>query len=268
MFRVFYGMTENPFDKETRVKEFETSDYRAIKDRIDYIANTRGLATIVGEPGTGKSYSVKKYVDSNTDKKLNFIYVHSTSVTTLEFYRALCYGLKIDPSHRKVDMMHRINERITKIFKESNKETPIIIIDEAQYLLSNSIYEISLLLNYEYDTRNYLTIILVGNKNLLDILARPSFEAIRQRICVRYETQGLTPKEFNSYVNSRLALVDCKVRMFDESIINAIYNLSDGNLRIANQILTVCLIEGANKKETLISHETLNTVMIELKLKK
>jgi type II secretory pathway predicted ATPase ExeA len=265
MYRTFYEILYNPFDKESSIAEFETEDYKELTNRFKYLLTAKGLGVFTGKSGTGKTYTIKKFVDHLNDKRYKFIYVHSTSLTNLEFYRALCYGFNIEVSHRKVDMFNRLREEITRLFKDA-RVAPILIIDEAQYLNGEIMKDLALMLNYEYDSKNYLTIALLGTESLSTSLSRGVYESVKQRITINYEMRGLTKEEFINYVTSSLEKVKCNRELFESSVITNIYNNSGGILRVANRYLTLCLVNGFLKKEKIINNDILKIVFDDVKV--
>ncbi|MDR2867851.1 MAG: AAA family ATPase [Acholeplasmatales bacterium] len=255
-FKSFYGLIENPFDKEATASPFESEDFIQIRERSKWLMNSRGLGVFTGKAGTGKTYAIRQFVKEFNNRNYKFYYVHSTSLTNIEFYRALCYEFNIESSHRRVTMFKKIRDYITTSFKD-NKISPVLIIDEAHFLNQNILNDLSLLLNYEYDSRNYLTILMLGMETLNSTLALYANEGLRQRITVNYMMAGLSLEEFKMYVNESLIKVGSTGSIFEEAVINTIYNYSRGQIRIANRYLTVCLIAGASRFEKVITTETL-----------
>jgi type II secretory pathway predicted ATPase ExeA len=259
MYRSFYGLTQNPFEKEAHIKPFESFDYIQVKERCKWLMETRGLGVITGKSGTGKTYAIRNFVSTFNNRNYKFYYVHSTSLTNIEFYRAVCNVFNIEASHRKVTMFQKIREFITNQFKDS-RIIPVLIIDEAQYLNQGTLNDLSLLLNYEYDSRNFLTIILIGPDTLSNTLSRNINESLHQRITMNFELCGFSLDEFKTYITSGLEKAGCNQKLFDEILINSIYNFSQESVRVANRYLTLCLLAGAKKGETVISMETLKEV--------
>ena len=87
-----------------------------------------------------------------------------SSTTVIDFYRQLCFGLGIIPAFRKSDMFKQIQECIINFVK--NKKIKVIIcLDEAQYLKTDILNDLKILMNFEMDSKNYFTLILSGQPN-------------------------------------------------------------------------------------------------------
>ena len=80
----------------------------------------------------------------------------------------------------------------------------LLVIDEAQNLSLPALEEIRMLSNLETEKSKLIQIVLVGQPNLRDKLARPELEQLRQRITVSYHLQPLDADETAHYINHRL----------------------------------------------------------------
>jgi general secretion pathway protein A len=78
----------------------------------------------------------------------------------------------------------------------------VLIIDEAQNLSADALEQVRLLTNLETDTQKLLQIILLGQPELREMLARPELRQLAQRITARYH---LTPldEETEAYLRHR-----------------------------------------------------------------
>ena len=76
----------------------------------------------------------------------------------------------------------------------------ILAIDEAQYLNYNILRDLKMLMNHSYDSLNCFSLILVGEPYLNHILDKQVHEALRQRITVHYNYEGLSDQEVPDYI--------------------------------------------------------------------
>ena len=89
--------------------------------------------------------------------------------------------------------------------------TPVIIVDEAQFLTNSVLDDLRLIFNFEIDSKDYAILVLAGQTPFITQLSRQAHEALRQRIVVNYCLHGLTKDETKEYVKSRLEKVGCFV---------------------------------------------------------
>ena len=178
-----------------------------------------------------------------------------STVTTFEFYKSLCYELGIEPPFKKIDMFREIQEQIITLSRDKNINL-IIVLDEAQYLKTSILNDLKLLLNFELDSKNYVSLILVGQPVLNSILRRNIFDALSQRITVSYNMNGIDRKELSEYIESRIRLAHGNNGIFNEQAIETIFNACGGSIRIANNIITKCFIIGKSKELQTIDSDT------------
>ena len=192
MYLSFYGLEFNPFDKGIASKDaYVGTDLQILDNRLDFLKEHPGIALFTGLPGMGKTLGIRKFMSSLNPNIYKFIYISMSSITVLDFYKQLAYHLGIVPAFRKIDIFKQIQETIIDFVK--NKKIKIMIcIDEAQYLKTDILNDLKILTNFEMDSKNYLTLILVGQPILNDILNRNVHEALRQRITISYNFLGIT----------------------------------------------------------------------------
>lgn len=188
-----------------------------------------------------------------------------STLIVYEFYKQLCYELDIEPPFKKIDMFKTIQERIVNLVK-NRKINVIIIIDEAQYLRTPILNDLKILLNFELDSKNYASLILVGQPVLNSILSRNNYEALNQRITVSYNMNGISKEELINYINSRISIAHGNFGIFNDQALEAIYSACNGSIRIANNLLTKSLIIGKIKEKSIIDSDIVLEASNELAL--
>ncbi len=255
MYLSYYGLEFNPFDKEIDTKyHYETNDLKMMKNRLDFLKEHPSIALFTGSPGLGKTFAIRTFMNELNSSLYKFIYISLSSLSVLDFYKELAYELGIEPKYRKIDIYKQIKEAIINIVL--NKKIKIIIcVDEAQYLKTDILNDLKMLLNFELDSKNYFSLILMGQPILNDILNRNIHEATRQRITISYNFQGLTREELTDYISSRLSIAHGNNNIFAPEAIEAIYNSCNGSIRTANNIITKSLIIASGKGKNFIESD-------------
>ena len=90
-----------------------------------------------------------------------------------------------------------IQEELTRLSVEKRK-TPVIIIDEANYISSAILNDFKLLFNFEMDSRDRAVVLLSGLPSLNATLRLSVHEPFRQRIIMNYELPAFTKEEGRS----------------------------------------------------------------------
>ena len=261
MYLSYYGLEFNPFDKDIETKyAFETADFKILKNRLEFIKENKTMALITGNPGMGKTFIIRNFLNDLNKNLYKVIYICMSTITTYEFYKQLCYELGIEPPYKKIDMFREIQERILNLSKDK-KINLILVLDEAQYLKTSILNDLKRLLNFELDSKNYVSLILVGQPVLNSILRRNIFDALSQRITVSYNMIGINKNELYDYIDSRIKLAHGNNGIFNDQAIEAIFNACNGSIRIANNIITKSLIIGKSKQlQTIDSNLILEAV--------
>lgn len=186
--------------------------------RLKYLVQTKGIGLFTGTPGLGKTFAIKYFSNSLNSGLYKIAYICLSTITVREFYVSLCLALGLEPKIKKVDMYNQIQERIKYLVTEK-KITPIIILDEAQYLKTDIFNDLKILLNFDMDSKDYAVLIIVGQPILNDILSRNIHEALRQRILVNYNFLGMDNAECKEYILDRFKLSGISSNSIEESAI-------------------------------------------------
>ncbi|MCR4443169.1 MAG: ATP-binding protein [Peptococcaceae bacterium] len=203
-YQVFYGLTMNPFAKDIQAEHVYVSrDYQQFSSRMEYFKQVKGFALVYGEPGSGKTTSLRSFTAKLNPQLFKVVYLPLSSVTVMDFYRHLAVGLGLQPRFRKVDIFHQVQEFVVNAHYQKNMTT-FIIIDEAQFMANAILNDLRLLFNFQMDSKNYAMVLLVGQLPVLSQLSLQINEALRQRIAISYGFKGLAKDEINLYLTSLL----------------------------------------------------------------
>jgi general secretion pathway protein A len=119
----------------------------------------------------------------------------------------------------------------------------VLIIDEAQNLKFEVLEQIRLLSNLETDRQKLLQIVLMGQPELKEVLARDELRQLRQRILVHYELHPLSGNDVAQYIQHRLSLAGANGRpSFTKWAVRAIHRSSGGIPRIVNNLCDKALL--------------------------
>lgn len=256
MFKSFYGLSHNPFDKQLLKEKdsFISKDHKSMMDRLNYLKGVRGIGVFTASPGMGKSYSLRCFAHSLNPNLFQMEYICLSTISVLEFYKQLSEALGLDIKGGKTAMFKNIQERIYYLYKEKRKPL-IIAIDEAQYLNAGILKDLKMLMNHGYDSLNCFTLIIAGEPHLNNTLEKPIHEALRQRISVHYNYNGLDDNEVADYITHKLTIAGGSRSIIDDAAISAVHSYSRGNPRLIDNVMTYALDFGAQMKKEVIDAE-------------
>ena len=115
--------------------------------------------------------------------------------------------------------------------------------------------ELKYLYEFEMDSIDYISVILVGSEEIGEELKKAKYESFQQRILVKYNMMGLKREEVKEYVRSRIKLSGQEKEIFKENALNALYGASGGNIRKLNNLIITSMMIGYQKGQKLINEE-------------
>lgn len=254
-FKIYYGLEFNPFEKGQPDITVSTNDYKEALGRLNYLKDVRGIGLFTGSSGTGKTFIMKKFSETLNPGLYKVIYMPMSTLTTIEFYRELSSQLGLEAQHKKIDNYRNIQNRIKRIVNEK-RIVPVIILDEAQFLKTDILNDLIMLLNFDFDSSNYVILILTGTPILNHRISRAVHEALKQRIVIRYETSGMNEKDIERYITEKLKKAGRSEPLIMPEALKALSNASQGSSRKLNNLLTHSLIIGTAREKMMIDNET------------
>ena len=255
----YYGLELNPFtDKFDSYKCYCSNSYNNMYFRLKYLEEIKGIGLFVGSPGVGKTYTLKCYLESLNKDLYKIIQVTTTNMGQFEILLQIAKELGLDPgNYFKSLLEERVKEAIINLRRKYRKEI-ILVIDNIQNIRVSALEEIQYLIESDYGRNETFTIILLGEENFKEtILKRIKFEGLRQRIVVNYQVDALNLIEVKEYIKKQLKYAGCEREIIEESGYTAIFNISGGIPRKINKIVSTSLMLGYQKKEKIISNETI-----------
>lgn len=252
-----FGLEFNPFLKNSKEVFVETEEQRETRCRLNYLASTKGFGLLTGAAGRGKTTAIRNWANTLNPSLYKVVYSSLSTLTVSDFYRNLTMNLGAQPAFRKPDNFRLIQEEIIRLSVEKRK-TPVIIIDEANYINNAVLNDLKILFNFEMDSRDRAIILLAGLPTLNNTLRLSIHEPLRQRIIMNYNMEGMTKEEGRTYIHAKLKGAGCTQPVFDDAAIEAILNAADGTPRVISKLCNSSLLIGDTKDLNII---TPNVVM-------
>jgi len=134
----------------------------------------------------------------------------------------------------------------------------VLIIEEAQNLTPEVLEQIRLLTNLETNQRKLLQVVMIGQPELRDMLAKPQLRQLSQRITARYHLGPLSKEEVPEYINHRLAVAGAgRSRLFPPATIKKVHGLTKGIPRLINVVCDRALLGTFVQEKERVDIETL-----------
>ena len=103
---------------------------------------------------------------------------------------------------------------------DNQRKTPVIIIDEGHLLGKEMLEEIRFLTNFRMDSYSPMSLILLGQPELRRILQMQIYEAITQRVNLRFHLSGMELEETRIILKSPACKTPCLRKMRSKSFMS------------------------------------------------
>ncbi|MEM6707234.1 MAG: AAA family ATPase [Pseudomonadota bacterium] len=238
MYLEHFRLKEEPFSIAPDPSFLYLSEgHREALAHLQYGFSHGGFVMITGEVGTGKTTLLRNLV-KQTPEDLEVAFVLNPRLTVKELLETVCdeLGIPYDPSENQSikQYIDRLNEHLLATHR-SGRST-VLIIDEAQNLSPAVLEQIRLLTNLETDNRKLLRIILLGQPELGELLARNELRQLAQRITARYHLGALSKEDSIAYICHRLSKAGGNPQLFTPAAMQRLYRISRGIPRLINVI--------------------------------
>jgi type II secretory pathway predicted ATPase ExeA len=263
-YKNFFGFQKEPFLQDINVSDlFPLSFLGSVYERIKFAIELGAATVITGEVGAGKSTSIRYSASRLHPSKYKIIPVIANNGTVMELYRQIGLALNVETRSPSITtVIKTVRAVISEI--ALRKEIPILIIDEAHLMRVEVLAQLHTLLQFEFDSKPIVPLILAGHNTLMDKLLYHTSRPLASRIVGKSHLEGLKLKEMQSYLKHHLEIAGIKEQLFSDEATLAIHQGSGGLLRRANLLARGALIAAAMEKVSVVSPEHVRIASTEI----
>ncbi|KAB7623712.1 ExeA family protein [Alkalilimnicola sp. S0819] len=259
MYEAYFGLSEHPFSLSPNPRYlYHSPRHREALAHLSYgIQQRGGFVQLTGEVGTGKTLLTRALLEE-LPGNVELALMLQPRLSPLEFLAALCRELDIPLPERRHSiqaLVSALHEYLLENYARGRRT--VLLVDEAQNLSPQVIEQVRLLTNLETHQEKLLQILLVGQPELRELLARQDMRQVAQRITARYHLEPLSAAETRDYVRHRLAVAGVTRPLFGRSALWLLHRLSGGVPRLVNVIADRGLLGAYARNESLVSLGTL-----------
>jgi len=248
MYLQHYGLAEPPFAITPDPRFVYLSERH--RDALAHLmygigqGGSGGFVQLTGEVGTGKTTLCRLALEQ-LPENVRVALVLNPKQTPLELLETICEELHIEGANKRRSQKTQIDALNAYLLDAYGKGLRVVlIIDEAQELSRELLEQVRLLTNLETNTQKLLQIVLLGQPELRQMLAKPALRQLAQRITARFHLDPLKPQDTGEYLRHRIAVAGGSAFPFEDGAVRRLHTLSGGVPRLLNVLGERALLAG------------------------
>ena len=240
MYLQHFGLRHAPLGKDSP-DLWDDGLLAPLQERFAWLLQSPGIGLLTGEPGVGKTAALRQLTQPLNPHRFQVIYQAETDFGRVDIYRGLARALGLQPSYRRAQLWRDIKERIHEL-AERKQITPIWILDEAQNLPPDFFRDFPAFLNFAFDSRDLITVWLVGHSSLAHTLERAPYTALASRLQARVHLKPILERErFSQLLQHALKSAGCQHTLLADSGMELLRQASKGLPRQAGRLLRTAM---------------------------
>src|SRR5687767_2471297 len=265
MYEDYYGFVQPPFSltPDPRFLYRSESHEVALQQVWQAIRRKEGFIVLTGDIGTGKTTLCRTLLEQFDETTFTALVLNPfLSVEELLREVLISFGVVSKDALRsgrlstasKHELIRTLHDFLLSLVPLHG--SAVLIIDEAQHLSTEVLEEIRILSNLETNDQKLLQIVIVGQLNLLDVLAKNELRQLDQRISIRCSLKALTREEVEAYVTHRLWVARGSTSVaFTPKAFDLVHAVSGGVPRMINLLCDRALMMGCEAQTSRITEE-------------
>ena len=262
MYAPFFGLTQEPFSiaPDPRFLFMSERHREALAHLLYGLSAGGGFVLLTGEIGAGKTTVCRGFLEQ-VPASCTVAYIFNPKLTVSELLRTVCdeFGVSLPAAADGTGLTIKAQVDALNAYLlegHASGKQAVLVIDEAQSLSVEVLEQLRLLTNLETSERKLLQIILIGQPELRDLLARPELEQLAQRVIARYHLDALAAEETPQYIRHRLAVAGPNAPLpFDAEALLALHRISGGVPRRINLLADRALLGAYGQGQQMATRE-------------
>jgi type II secretory pathway predicted ATPase ExeA len=256
-----FGLRRIPFSKSISTKElFLTPSLKHLTERLTLAIDTEDFALISGTAGSGKSSAIRYFISELDSSAYPHVYITAENYKIGNIAKLILDGFKTEAPYNGYAALHKVKKAIMKMSSEKNVK-PVIIIDEAQELPVTTLASIKNIANFQMDSKSRMTVILVGQNQLINKINMSELASLKRRIRIRYKFCPLTVENTVRYIVHQMEKAGATRSIFTEDTKNEVYRISNGIICNINNICYDLILAAVENSVDIIEPSLLETVL-------
>lgn len=238
MYEAYWGLREPPFSltPDPRFLYMSRGHEDALMMLHYAITRNKGAAMLAGDIGLGKTTISRKLLELIDPVKNKVVLIVNPLLTPVQMLQEILTQLEVDASAKSRQVLITdLHKTLLNYYERAQRV--VLIVDEAHLIRSaGMLEELRLLLNCQMNDQFLISLILLGQKELLPKIAK--VPALESRLAVRYQLKPLDPIETGEMLLHRLRVAGYagETNPFTPEAVFELHKYTKGAPRITSQI--------------------------------
>jgi type II secretory pathway predicted ATPase ExeA len=261
--RSTFGFHATPFTREIAADHhFSLPFLEDALEALVHCVESRMSAALIAPAGCGKTALLRRLVARLPEARYQTRYVKVTDLSKRDMCREIAFACGAPAAGSYPSLVRRLQERFESV-SQTDGLRPVLILDEAHELRPDVLAMLRLLTNFQMDSQLVLSLVLCGQPPLKTLLLRDDQEAIARRLLHYATLRPLSREELAQYVAHRCTIAGADAP-FDQSALDALFEISRGNLRAADGLCLKSLERAALAKHKVAGSQDILAARKEL----
>ena len=244
----YYGFSRLPFGKDIEADQiFETNTLTQAIAMLELGMDSEDIMLLTGPIGCGKSLMIRHAAHSFDHNRYHLIYLRGNLMSVSELFKQVLQGMKVDPPHS----LSKAKPAFFSAVAEASRK-PMVVIDDAQDACEDALLSIKAMTNFDSDSRNRITFILVGQPELANTIGYSQFDSLRARIRLTHQLTPMNLEETCLYIDHGLSIVSRNEPLFSDNAKMEIFKRTHGIAREINTLCYQAIVHGAINEKLII----------------
>ncbi len=264
MYERHFGFSEKPFNLTPDSRYlFLSSKHQEAYANLEFgVAQGSGFLLLTGEVGTGKTTLIRHFL-SQVGPEVRTAVILYPALSAGELFHAILQDLDVPFAGGTLkDAVDALARTLIEAKRLGLKV--VVLIDEAQSLKPHVLEQLRLLSNLETEREKLLTVVLVGQPELRDMLDQPTLRQLSQRIASRSHLEPLNLEQTRSYVRHRLVVAGGSGSEISDQAVRPLFALSGGVPRLVNLLCDRALLGAFGRGQTSVDVALVETAAAEV----
>jgi type II secretory pathway predicted ATPase ExeA len=253
-----WGATAVPFGPLSETQWITIPSQQRAVSLLNQTAALRSVMLLSGGNGMGKSILVGRWVRQLEPRLYTPVNLTQATLSSSGLLASLARGVGKRASMRR----ERNLDELSSYLSEHERQTLLIVLDDAQNCTHSTLEELRLLLGLNLPSQPTFALVLIGDEYLLGQLQLRNHRALCSRLSAHHMLHPWTLEEIQTYLKTGLESVGInRSRVFEAAAVDLLVRATAGVPRSVCLLARAAWLEAARIEAKEISAQTMQQAM-------